>query len=625
MNVQRLLIINYLYMVKLLSSILTTPGFIPHGHCYLWKPSLVGLQVGSDSLIVLAYYTIPISLFYFVRQRPDIPYPWIFRLFGAFIISCGTTHLLEIWTLWYPDYWVEGAIKAITALVSLATAIALVPLLPQALALRSPTELEAANRKLELEIAERKRVEAVQRETEAKLRLFVEHAPAAIAMFDRQMRYLAASKRWLSDFNLPNENIIGRSHYLVFPHLPERWKAVHRRCLAGAIEKSEEDVFERADGTKDWSRWEARPWYSSMGEIGGIIIFSEPIAQRKQFEAVLRESNERFRLAFKNAPIGMAVVSPEGKFLQVNRALCEIVGYSAAELEGTTFQEITYSEDLEADLSYMHRMLAGEIRTYQMEKRYLHKDGHLVWVLLNGSLVRDAESKPLYFIAQIQDITESKQHQQTLEASLREKEVLLKEIHHRVKNNLQVICSLLRLQSRSIEDPQVKALFAESQNRVKSMALVHEQLYQSPNFYRLNLAKYLRNLGGNLLRSYAVNNQNVTINTEVIDTFFLDMDSAVPLGLIINELISNALKYAFAPEISGKILIAATTDAKDNLVLTVRDNGKGLPEDYDLKRSQSLGLALVQDLVSQLRGTLEVTEDSGTKFMMILTKIKANK
>jgi len=612
-------------MVKLLSNLLTTPGFIPHGHCYLWKPSLVGLQVASDSLIVLAYYTIPISLFYFVRQRPDIPYPWLFRLFGAFIISCGTTHLLQIWTLWHPDYWLEGAVKLITALVSLATAIALVPLLPQALALRSPTELEAANRELELEIAERKRVEAIQQETEAKLRLFVEHAPAAIAMFDGQMRYLAASKRWLSDFNLPDEDLIGRSHYEIFPDLPERWKAIHRRCLAGGIEKCEEDLFERADGTKDWSRWEVRPWYNSMDEIGGIIIFSELITQRKQFEVVLRESNERFRLAFKNAPIGMAVVSPEGKFLQVNRALCEIVGYSAAELKAITFQEITYPEDLEEDLSYMHQMLVGEIRIYEMEKRYLHKDGYLVWVLLNASLVRNAESKPLYFISQIQDITESKQHQQQIEASLREKEVLLKEIHHRVKNNLQVICSLLRLQGRSIKDPQVKALFAESQNRVKSMAIVHELLYQSQNFYRLNLAKYLRNLGGNLLRTYAVNNQNVTINTEVIDAFFLDMDSAVPLGLIINELISNALKYAFPPETSGKIWIAATKDAEDNLILTVRDNGKGFPEDYDLKDSKSLGLALVKDLVSQLRGTMEVTEDSGTKFMMKLTKIKANK
>lgn len=134
-------------------------AFIPHGHCYLWKPELVGLHIVSDSLIALAYYSIPLTLFYFVRQRQDLPFDWIFLLFGTFIVACGTTHLMEVWTLWHPTYWLSGAIKLVTAVVSVYTAVLLVPLVPQALALPSPAQLETANQELRNQIVERERAE----------------------------------------------------------------------------------------------------------------------------------------------------------------------------------------------------------------------------------------------------------------------------------------------------------------------------------------------------------------------------------------------------------------------------------------------------------------------------------
>src|SRR5919202_1662453 len=127
-----------------LKTFLDSEGFIPHGHCYLWKPELVWLHIVSDSLIALAYYSIPFMLVYFVRQRRDVPYPGIFLMFGSFIIACGTTHLLEVWTLWHPTYWLSGLLKAFTAIVSLYTAVELVPLVPKALDLPSPTQLEKA-------------------------------------------------------------------------------------------------------------------------------------------------------------------------------------------------------------------------------------------------------------------------------------------------------------------------------------------------------------------------------------------------------------------------------------------------------------------------------------------------
>ncbi|MGL5194869.1 MAG: PAS domain S-box protein, partial [Chroococcales cyanobacterium] len=157
-------------------------SFIPHGHCYLWKPGLVGLHVGSDALIALSYFAIPLTLLYFIRQRKDLPFSWIFVLFGAFIISCGTSHFMEIWTLWHPDYWLSGGIKAITASVSLATAILLVSLIPKALALPSPEQLEQANQQLQTEIGQRQQVETALRENEVLLRTVIDRSPLGIAL-----------------------------------------------------------------------------------------------------------------------------------------------------------------------------------------------------------------------------------------------------------------------------------------------------------------------------------------------------------------------------------------------------------------------------------------------------------
>jgi signal transduction histidine kinase len=155
--------------MEFLNNFLTSGPFIPHGHCYLWNPHLVWLHAVSDALIALSYYSIPITLVYFVQKRKDLPFNWIFLLFGAFIILCGSTHIMEIWTLWLPFYWQAGFVKAITALASVFTAVMLIPLVPQVLALPSPAQLEAANLALSAEITERKRAEAALRETVEQL------------------------------------------------------------------------------------------------------------------------------------------------------------------------------------------------------------------------------------------------------------------------------------------------------------------------------------------------------------------------------------------------------------------------------------------------------------------------
>src|SRR5919108_1441910 len=146
--------------MEFLKNLFNSGGFMPHGHCLLWQPTAVWLHVISDSLITLAYYSIPIILLYFVRKRRDLAFQWVFLMFGAFIFGCGTTHLMGIWTLWVPTYWLDGGIKLATAVFSIVTAVLLVPIVPKVLAMRTPAELETINRELETQIAERKRIEA---------------------------------------------------------------------------------------------------------------------------------------------------------------------------------------------------------------------------------------------------------------------------------------------------------------------------------------------------------------------------------------------------------------------------------------------------------------------------------
>ena len=267
------------------------------------------------------------------------------------------------------------------------------------------------------DITDRKLAETALVESESRLLLFIEHAPAALAMFDRDMRYLAVSRRWLTDYQLESSDILGHSHYEIFPNMSAHWKAVHQRGMAGELVRSAKDCFEQADGSVQWLRWEVRPWFMADSEVGGIVIFSEDITERIVSEQALRDSESRFAATFDQAAVGIAIVSPEGHWLRVNQKLCDIVGYDEAELLSKTFQDITHPDDLKADLGYVQQMLAQAISNYSMEKRYIRKDGSLIWINLTVSLVWKPSGEPDYFISVVEDIHARKYVEEALHES----------------------------------------------------------------------------------------------------------------------------------------------------------------------------------------------------------------
>ena len=218
------------------------------------------------------------------------------------------------------------------------------------------------------------------------------------------------------------------------------------------------------------------------------------------------------------------------------------------------------------------------------------------------------------------EVEERQRAEEELKRSLGDKEILLQEIHHRVKNNMQIVSSLIDLQSRQTTDEQTLELFRDSRDRIRSMALVHELLYQSNDLARIDLPNYIRTLNTDLFFSYTVSNEKIQHRIEV-DEIALGIDMAIPCGLVINELVSNALKYAFPDDRQGTVLVELRCGEYDSYALAVRDDGIGLPADFDIRRSNSLGMTLVQTLVRQLRGELTINRENGTSFDITFSQL----
>ncbi|WP_159397804.1 histidine kinase dimerization/phosphoacceptor domain -containing protein [Sorangium cellulosum] len=361
--------------------------------------------------------------------------------------------------------------------------------------------------------------------------------------------------------------------------------------------------------------------FSVRASVGELNLFGRSCtilslldtSGRRDSEAQLRETEARYRTLIEQIPAVTFSASLNGGVSKV------YVSPQVEALLGFTQQEwiaspVLWFKQLHPDdRDLWNAEFARGCATggpFRAECRFLSRDGTVVWVHGEARLVKDELGRPLFLQGIAFDITESKRAEELVRASLQEKEGLLKEIHHRVKNNLQVTSSLLELQSTRMSDDAARQMLRDSQDRIRSMALVHEMLYQSQDLARVDFGDYIPRLVRYLFRSYSVNQSCIACRTEV-DAVSLGVDTAVPCGLIINELVSNSLKHAFPGNRKGELTVTMKRCAGSAYELTVADDGVGLPPGLEAETTDTLGLRIVRTLTQQIEGALEINTMPG--------------
>ena len=371
-----------------------------------------------------------------------------------------------------------------------------------------------------------------------------------------------------------------------------------------------------------------------------ILEMDIDVTEQKKAEERLQESEERYRNIVETANEGISIIDAEERITFVNKQVEDMFGYSSEELIGKPMWDFLSNES-KAVIKHIFNKKGKNINE-SLEIKFIRKDGSPLWTHTNSKSIFDKDGKFLGTLNLHTDITKRKE----VEEALRNLEIARKkEIHHRIKNNLQVISSLLDLQAETfrnrkiINEFEVLEAFRESQDRVKSMALIHEELYKGEELDKLNFSLYIKELADALFLTYKLGNADVSLNMDLEENILLDMDTAIPLGIIVNELVSNSLKYAFPDRENGEIQIKFHKNGENesiiegskneeykstSFILTISDNGVGIPEDIDIKELDSLGLQLVTFLVDQLDGELELKKSNGTEFIIRFTVVEKN-
>lgn len=344
---------------------------------------------------------------------------------------------------------------------------------------------------------------------------------------------------------------------------------------------------------------------------GQVIVIIRNITKTKQ---ALYISEERYIRAISAGKVGLWEWNIQTNEIYIDPNFLAMLGYTEQEIP-RYFEEwllLVHPDDISAVKNAVNSSLVNLTIKYEIEHRMLDKNGGYIWFLARGTILRDERGIPCFMAGSNTDITARKQAEDKLKSSLKEKEVLLTEIHHRVKNNLQIISSLLRLQTKYIHDEKACNIFRDSQDRIRAMAMIHENLYQSNNLAKIEVYDYIHNLTNNLICSYGVT-QDIQIHLN-IDKIYLKIDTAIPCGLIINELISNAMKHAFINSQQGDIFVSFLDLHNGRYLLSVSDNGIGFQKDIESCKNQSLGLQLVWNLVEQLEASIIFTPVPHTLF-----------
>ncbi len=511
-------------MEELLNTILSSGPFIPHGHCYLWKTDLVWLHIVSDALIALAYYSIPITLFYFVQKRKDLPFNWIFLLFASFIIACGTTHIMEVWTLWHPTYWLSGFIKAGTAAVSVFTAGQLVPLVPQALALPSPAQLEAANQELQAQITERLKAEAQLRLLES----VVVNSNDAVLITEAEPidepgpRILYANEAFTRMTGYTQQEILGKTPRILQGKKSDRtilnkisaalktWQPVVVELINYRKEGAEfwvelsiipvannngwythwisvqRDITERKRADEELKQYRDRLEELVEERTAELIQVNEQlqreIVERQRTEQSLRESEEQFRQLAENIHEIFWLIPPDAQqMLYISPTYERIWGRSCESLyqQPQSWIDSIYPEDQDRVIAAFKNRIPGEL-DFNEEYRIVRPDGSIRWIWAREFPIKNELGEVHRIAGLAEDITERKQVEKEREELLtrekaartqaeianRTKDEFLSILSHELRTPLNAILGWAQmLRTRSNLDPDTTARALETIER----------------------------------------------------------------------------------------------------------------------------------------------------------------
>jgi len=534
-------------MTSFLAWLMSPQDYMPHGMCFLWQPELIALHVASDSLIALSYYSIPVALIYFVMKRTDLAFPAIFVLTGLFILACGTTHAMSVWTLWFPDYRVDGGIKAVTALLSVGTAVAIWKVMPLALALPSTGQLERANKLLGQEITQRQRAEAALRQANAEL---------------------------------------------------------ERRVAARTADLQEE------------------------------------VVRRRDTEATLRASEERWRSMFEASAVGITLMDQQNHFAAANEAFQKMVGYTEQELLSLGPVDITHEDDRQATREMIQDVQSGKRQDYQAEKRYRRKDGKVIWVRVSTARALDPNSPLPGIPTLVEDITERKRAEMAWhdarEALSRATRLtvmgeLSASIAHEINQPLSAIITNGRACERFLDfsPPDLDEVkdavgeivrdgkrASEVLSRIRAMSR-NSAPERGPVDVNLAIAEVLA------LTRDELHRHRISVMTELHSNLPVTMADRVQLQQVVLNLVMNGIDAMRAvTDRPRNLTVRSQLSDQGNIVVNVADSGVGLdPRNRDRifdsffttkPEGMGMGLAISNTIIQAHHGQLWA--ESGTPF-----------
>ncbi|NGP77099.1 PAS domain S-box protein [Balneolaceae bacterium YR4-1] len=432
------------------------------------------------------------------------------------------------------------------------------------------------------------------------------------------------------DCNSKLEKIFGAARDKIIGRTPIDFSPEKQPDGSDSAEKGFGKINLALQGTPQQFSWKHKTWDGKLVDsevnLNRVEINNEmhiqaivrDMTKQKENERKIALRGELFTQLFQNSPIGIVMMNNENKVTMANAAFEEMFGYSFEELEGKNVDDLIVSRNKKGEAEHITDA-THHGKQFNMESVRIAKDGTPLDVIIGGIPVYN-EGKQVAIYGMYVDITERKSSEKLLQRSLKEKEILLAEVHHRVKNNLAIVSGLLQLQTFNVEeDEQLKKHLQDSQLRIHSMAIVHEMLYQSETLSEIEVSRYMTKLGEVVSDTLQPDNKNIEVTTDA-DEIMLNVNQAIPCALIVNELITNAFEYAFEGKQKGNIRINVHQQGK-KILTEVRDDGIGLPKDFDKKKQNSLGIYLVNTLGEQLEADVDVDSgDWGTSFSFSFAK-----